>query len=212
MTCPSCGSQVDPGDVICPNCLANLTRSSRPAPGPAGRQDATTPAAAPAAAGPGGACPHCGEPVTDAARSVCPNCLLPLGAAATPPAGGREGTEAVSATRREVAASRLRLRFGSAGDVTVARGATVALGRDPAVSPAAATLGRFGNVSRRHARVGMDGDGSAWVEDAGSMNGTFVNGDQLPPATRRRLRDGDELRLASDVVAEVTLLTGEGPG
>jgi pSer/pThr/pTyr-binding forkhead associated (FHA) protein len=57
----------------------------------------------------------------------------------------------------------------------------------------------------------MDDDGSAWVEDAGSMNGTFVNGEQLPPATKRRLRDGDELRLASDVVAEVALLADEGP-
>jgi hypothetical protein len=210
MTCPNCGTDVDPGDVICPSCLTNLTRSPRPVGGPAATPRGSR--APPAPAEPGNACPHCGEPVTDAARSVCPNCLLPLGPGATVPAGaGRAGSDAISATRREAAASRLHLRFGGAGDVTVGRGAAVELGRDPEVSPAAATLGRFGNVSRRHARVGMDGDGSAWVEDAGSMNGTFLNGEQLPPATRRRLRDGDELRLASDVVAEVALLADEGP-
>jgi hypothetical protein len=208
MTCPSCGTAVDEGDIICPNCLANLTRSARPAPAgpPAGDPAARTGPPAGAAAA---TCPHCGEPVSDQARSVCANCLLPLGAGDAFPAAaarGRPGTQPISATRREVAADRLRLRFGTAGELELPRGAAMVLGRDPAASPAARTLGRFGNVSRRHARVGLDADGSAWVEDSGSMNGTFVNGEPVPAGSRRRLREGDELRLASDVVAEVALL------
>jgi len=48
-------------------------------------------------------------------------------------------------------------------------------------------------ASRRHARVSWDGR-RAWVEDLGSRNGTFVNGEQL--AGPRALRDGDELHIA----------------
>jgi hypothetical protein len=56
-----------------------------------------------------------------------------------------------------------------------------------------ATLGRGGGctvplafdtfVSTVHARA-MDRDGTLWVEDLGSRNGTFVNGEQVHEATR----------------------------
>jgi hypothetical protein len=52
-------------------------------------------------------------------------------------------------------------------------------------------------VSRRHARVLHDASG-VWVEDLGSTNGTFVNGDRL--LERHRLRDGDELKFGDSVV------------
>ena len=65
-------------------------------------------------------------------------------------------------------------------------------------------------VSRRHARVTSD-DGAAYIEDLGSLNGTFVNGNQVK--ARTRLQPGDdiligvtllELRSAQDVVARPT--------
>jgi DNA-binding winged helix-turn-helix (wHTH) protein len=49
-----------------------------------------------------------------------------------------------------------------------------------------------GGVSRRHARIVVSGD-EARVEDLGSKNGTFVEGE--PVTGTCRLRDGDEIRL-----------------
>ncbi|MBK4735325.1 FHA domain-containing protein [Noviherbaspirillum sp. DKR-6] len=51
-------------------------------------------------------------------------------------------------------------------------------------------------VSRRHARMRRSGDGYV-IEDLHSFNGTFVNGERLAPGDWRRLRDGDEITLAS---------------
>ncbi len=65
------------------------------------------------------------------------------------------------------------------------------VGREP---PADLPL-RDATVSREHARFAADGD--AWIlEDAGSANGTFVNGRRV---TRRRLRNGDRVRFGSSM-------------
>jgi DNA-binding winged helix-turn-helix (wHTH) protein len=83
------------------------------------------------------------------------------------------------------------------GDKTLplASGDTVA-GRDPA---SALWLDRPG-VSRSHARFLVDGT-SAWVEDLGSLNGTFVAGTRI---TRRvRLHPGDTI-----AIGEITLTLG----
>jgi DNA-binding winged helix-turn-helix (wHTH) protein len=47
-----------------------------------------------------------------------------------------------------------------------------------------------GSVSRRHARITIDGP-TIWLEDLGSTNGTTVNGHRV--AARVRLEDGDEV-------------------
>ena len=52
-------------------------------------------------------------------------------------------------------------------------------------------------ISKRHARVHMD-DGGAWIEDLGSTNGTFVQGERL--VGRRRLADGAVIRAGSSVL------------
>jgi pilus assembly protein CpaF len=53
------------------------------------------------------------------------------------------------------------------------------------------------NVSRHHARFTVV-DGVPFVEDSGSLNGTFVNGVRL--RSRRRLRDGDLVRIGDHAV------------
>ncbi|MFL5870662.1 MAG: FHA domain-containing protein [Solirubrobacterales bacterium] len=49
------------------------------------------------------------------------------------------------------------------------------------------------DVSRTHAELHRIGDDWALVDDGLSRNGSFVNGERV--SGRRRLRDGDELRL-----------------
>jgi FHA domain len=51
-----------------------------------------------------------------------------------------------------------------------------------------------GFVSRRHAIVARDHD-ATWLEDAGSANGTSLNGEQLRSGRRRPLRSGDAIRI-----------------
>ena len=52
------------------------------------------------------------------------------------------------------------------------------------------------DVSRRHALVRIV-DGETWIEDAGSRNGTFVNGDKVE---KHRLADGDKIRIGSTTI------------
>ena len=51
-------------------------------------------------------------------------------------------------------------------------------------------------VSRQHAALVPRG-GAWWVEDLGSRNGTFCEGERV---ARRRLRDGDVLELGDEAV------------
>jgi DNA-binding winged helix-turn-helix (wHTH) protein len=80
--------------------------------------------------------------------------------------------------------------------------ARLAMGkREVALSEGANLLGRLpeasfwidsGGVSRRHARITVTADGAS-IEDLGSKNGTFVNGERVSDS--RALSDGDEIRL-----------------
>ncbi len=70
-----------------------------------------------------------------------------------------------------------------------------------------ATLGRGGGctvpltfdtfVSQVHARV-SERDGRLWIEDTGSTNGTYVNGERIDKPTP--LRKGDRLQLGETVL------------
>jgi hypothetical protein len=70
---------------------------------------------------------------------------------------------------------------------------TLELGRDPGVSMQLMDA----QVSRRHARIGPRGDGAA-VEDLGSANGTYVNGQRI--AAPREMQPGDTLRVGTTVL------------
>ena len=59
--------------------------------------------------------------------------------------------------------------------------------------------GHNAGVSRRHVRILRQPDGY-YVEDLGSINGTFLNRRRLSPGTPAELKDGDELRLGNIVL------------
>ena len=61
-------------------------------------------------------------------------------------------------------------------------------------------------VSRRHARIRISGT-EAVVEDLGSKNGTFVNGEEV--STVVRLKDGDEVQVGS-VVSRFRMTSPKG--
>jgi hypothetical protein len=97
-----------------------------------------------------------------------------------------------------------------AGDMVTGQGtATLTLpdGRRVILDQDKVTLGRLPecelavadpNVSRRHAQVRRGPDGSWFVEDLGSTNGTKVNGLRISNA--RKLEDGDEITVGGTSV------------
>jgi hypothetical protein len=95
----------------------------------------------------------------------------------------------------------LHLRFPD-GEVELAPGARAELGRR---GPHGRAFRRHPNVSRRHAVVGADQDGRAWIEPLRTPNGTFVNGAEIPESVAKALVTGDSVRLARDVEGVVTL-------
>ncbi|SHN25609.1 FHA domain-containing protein [Actinacidiphila paucisporea] len=108
-------------------------------------------------------------------------------------------------TRRDAPVDALRLRFPGGDIVEVAPGYSIRLGRDPQLCPAVTFLAERDNLSRIHARVGVDTDGSAWITDEDSTNGTYVRGYRLAANDRTPLRPGDTFRLAADLHVSVLL-------
>jgi hypothetical protein len=87
----------------------------------------------------------------------------------------------------------LALRLPTGEVVRVAPGTSVRLGRE--ASPIADVCPD--NVSRHHADVRADST-RVVVIDAGSVNGTFLNDQRLPPGEPRPVLPGDTIRLAAD--------------
>ena len=58
-------------------------------------------------------------------------------------------------------------------------------------------------VSRKHARIAMQQD-QIWIEDLGSTNGTFVNGEKIK---RARLKEGDRVLIGTSILK---LIAGDG--
>ena len=190
LSCPDCGVKVQPEDLICFRCGANLPHH----PGP--DDDVLTPTISQrfiaAGSDPGAFCPNCGASVADAADVVCSTCGTPL------PTG----------RRRRISPVVMRITFPT-GNVDIPAGTSVLLGRDPAESLVAAAFAHFDNVSRRHATVQVDDSGHASIRDENSTNGTYVNDDRVLPGIDVRLVDGDRVRLAADVTGDVSLPQGE---
>jgi FHA domain/Double zinc ribbon len=191
--CPSCGAEVQPEDLVCVTCGANLTRGESAEPDQPSpptimheriRLEDMRSAAPP---GPPETCLACGAPVRRPGSGICPRCGRPL---RYPP----------TVTSLVI----LRLSF-STGNVDVPAGTSLTLGRDPEESLVAAAFARFEDVSRRHATVTVYDSGRATIRDEYSTNGTFVRGDRVLPGTDVALADGDTLRLAAEASARVHL-------
>jgi len=106
----------------------------------------------------------------------------PAPAAAAPPrARRREWRLVVVAPETERGRS-----FPVDGDVTIGRGGGCAV---------PLTFDTF--VSQVHARA-FDRDGTLWVEDAGSTNGTLVNSKRISEPTK--LRKGDRVQVGETVL------------
>lgn len=84
-----------------------------------------------------------------------------------------------------------------AGEFFVVTAEGLTLGRDPS-----STIRIEGpNVSRQHARVLLH-NGAIWVQDAGSRNGVFVNGQRV--ADHKQVKAGDRIAVGEHLF-QVTL-------
>src|ERR1700749_1089564 len=61
-------------------------------------------------------------------------------------------------------------------------------------------------VSRKHARITMQQD-QIWIEDLGSTNGTFVNGEKIK---RARLKEGDRGLIGTSILKVISGDAREG--
>jgi hypothetical protein len=59
-------------------------------------------------------------------------------------------------------------------------------------------------VSRKHARIQTQGE-QIWIEDLGSTNGTFVNGEKIK---RARLKEGDRVLIGTSILK---VIAGDAP-
>lgn len=176
-----------------------------------------------------GVCPECGTAGAQPGQLVCRGCLVPFSLMTPPPRNGADDPDPTAVlpqvdpdaehtriltvnagllprpalTRRDTPPRALRLSFPSGEIVPVEPGVRIRLGRDPQLCPAVAFLAVHDNLSRLHATVGVEADGTAWIADEGSTNGTFAHGYRLGPGDRAPLRPGDKIRLAADVNVHV---------
>ena len=83
-------------------------------------------------------------------------------------------------------------RLGQTVDIVQKPGADAfAIGLDPGCNISLPDM----LVSRHHAYLKVRESGECWIEDAGSRNGTFVNGEKLG-AKERLLKHGDKISIA----------------
>ncbi|MEA2479486.1 MAG: hypothetical protein QOJ07_1408, partial [Thermoleophilaceae bacterium] len=99
----------------------------------------------------------------------------------------------------------LHCTAGEAAGSTLAPTAELVIGRSSAGEGA---LGGDPELSRRHARLYRDPTGALVIEDLGSTNGTWVNGQRAAAAVR--LAPGDTLRIGRTTF-QVAAATPAGP-
>jgi hypothetical protein len=140
------------------------------------------------------ACPT-GHPLTEPGATYCGMCGAPVGGApplAPAPASRPDGT-----VLQAPAMSLVHLASGQ--KLTIAPGARVlCLGAQVDVSHGDWDLWALTGssaVSRRHALLMVSDAGAVSIMDAGSRNGTFVNGVRLAPLTPRPLTPQDTVTL-----------------
>jgi len=153
-------------------------------------------------------CPFCGS-VYPEGTLFCEECGSYLTAGdeqATESLGEQEATEA-SQRRRPSSTNfaTLVLSIRDGGRIELPLSKEVVLGRldaSRAVFPDVDLTSEDGmdrGVSRRHARISRQGD-QVFIEDLGSLNGTFLNAQHLVPEIPYPLKDGDQIQLGKLVL------------
>jgi FHA domain-containing protein len=95
-----------------------------------------------------------------------------------------------------MAGESLKVSAGNASGSSIPLEQELVIGRS---TPGLGSLGGDSEISRVHARVYHDQSGQLIVEDLGSTNGTFVNGNRISAATP--LRPGDQLRVGQTTMS-----------
>ncbi len=219
MKCPFCSQDNLIGAQFCDNCGASLKQSSRsqtytaaarlePAPPPTpifpSRSNfvpASAAAPAPAvpayAAAPAPAAPAYAAAPAPAvpAYAAAPASAVPAYAAAPAPAASAYAAAPASAV------SYAYLTDSDSGQVFRLSSDRVLLGRGPGQPEDGFKLDLEGlrggaTVSKRHALLRHDSTG-VFIEDVGSGNGTFINGERLPKGVECGLSSGTQLRLGA---------------
>jgi pSer/pThr/pTyr-binding forkhead associated (FHA) protein len=98
-----------------------------------------------------------------------------------------------------MAGETLKITGGNAAGQTITLEQELVIGRS---TPGLGSLGGDSEISRVHARVFHDPSGRLMIEDLGSTNGTFVNGNRV--SGQQALNSGDQVRVGQ------TSLTVEG--
>lgn len=213
VSCEVCGHEAAPDEAECMRCGALLARQAgQPATAePVADRDRPVVEPVPTGRVAPPRCPHCDADVPDPGNLACVECLQMFpDAAPSPPVPERSPHDG---TRRDDRPGpSLQIRFDAGGEelgrLDVAAGDAIVVGRHPEL-PAAQLVGPWDNVSRVHARIGLDTDGAAWVQDEYSTNGTTVNDTALAAGRRAVLHDGDGLRFGATVSAVVRWTAGD---
>jgi predicted component of type VI protein secretion system len=103
-----------------------------------------------------------------------------------------------------MAGESLKVVAGNATGSSIALDNELVIGRS---TPGLGSLGGDSEISRVHARIYHDASGQLIVEDLGSTNGTFVNGNRISGA--QQLRSGDQVRVGQTTM---TVEGGAGEG
>jgi pSer/pThr/pTyr-binding forkhead associated (FHA) protein len=138
-------------------------------------------------------CSQCGFQNPEAAN-FCANCGAPLVRGQTDqtmaltPADLEDAAAALDEVPVKGPALVVRAGGGHVGETFKPNSERTLIGRSPECDIFLDDV----TVSRKHAVLVMQGDGTLTIEDQGSLNGTFVNRARIESA---RLEDGDELQI-----------------
>ena len=95
-----------------------------------------------------------------------------------------------------MAGETLKITGGNAAGQTITLEQELVIGRS---TPGLGSLGGDSEISRVHARVFHDPSGRLMVEDLGSTNGTFVNGNRV--SGQQALNPGDQVRVGQTTLS-----------
>ena len=195
MACPSCGEpHEDPGARFCEVCRYDFVER-RLGPPPVARGARPTPAPAPTPVPAPAPVP---VPVPAASPPAAPAAATPALKAnpLAPPAAGWEVVISVDASLDTEPDPDNPCPVDRGDIVLTVDKADMLIGRHDdtrAIHPEISL--HDPGASRRHAKLVLDPDGVVALQDLASTNGTQVNGSEVPPGTKRRLREGDQITL-----------------